>query len=447
MEQRKTRIKKPLVWGSILLILVVVIGIFGSQFFRNQSDSNAINKDNPDILELESKKSFEFFWNEVNKEEDSPGYGLIRDRAPGNPGLSSIASVGFGLTAITIGAERGWISKEEAEERVNGTLDTLLHNAEHINGVYYHFLNMNNAKRATGSEVSIIDTGILVSGALTAGEYFQGEIKEKAEQIYKRVDWEWYRNPDRNLFYMAYSPEKGFAGAWDFYAEQLMLYFLAAASPTHPVNPDMYYEFIRHKASYKDNEPFIHSWFGSIFTHQFSHAWFDLRNKVDQEGVNWWENSVIASKSNRQYVMDNSDKYETFGPNSWGLTASDGPKGYEGKYGASPSGYDNKAHFIDGTIPPAGAAGSIVFTPEESIAALENYYKNFPELWGEYGFKDAYNLDVSPDWYAKDVIGIDKGITLLMIENYRTGFVWETLMKNKYVQKGMNKVGLVEIEE
>ncbi|WP_205600681.1 glucoamylase family protein [Gracilibacillus sp. YIM 98692] len=436
--------KNKVILLSILLLLFLVGGYWLLNMQKEQTESQ-LEIEGPPILEKESKKSFEFFWDEANTDEGSTGYGLIRDRAPNNPELASIASVGFGLTAITIGAERNWITKEEAEKRIEGTLDTLLLHAEHENGVFYHFLNIDDATRAGTSEVSIIDTAILISGAITAGEYFEGDIKKKAEDIYRRVNWDWYRNPNNNLFYMSYSPESGFAGAWDFYAEQLMMYFLGAGSPTYPTNPEMFYDFTRQERAYGEGEPFIHSWFGSIFTHQFSHAWFDFRHYQDREGINWFENSIKASKANRDYVMDQADKFETFGPNAWGLTASDGPNGYNGKYGASPSGSNNSAHFTDGTIPPAGAAGSIVFTPEESIAALE-HYETIPELWGDYGFKDAYNLEISPDWYAQDVIGIDKGITLLMIENYRTGFVWENFMKNEFVQKGIEEIGLEKVE-
>lgn len=414
---------------------------------QNNTTNSAIkaNLNDEELMELESKKSFEFFWKETNSNVNSLGYGLTRDRAPGNPNACSVASIGFGLTAYVIGAERGWVTKEEAYNRTLGTLNTLLNNAENVNGFFYHFLDMNTAKRFDKSEVSIIDTAIAVNGAFTAGEYFGGEIKEKAEKIYERVDWEWYRDPNRNQFYMGYSPEKGFSGWWDFYAEQLMLYVLGAASPTHPISSDMFYSFTRNYATYGDYPEFIHSWFGSIFTYQFSHAWIDFNNKTDKKGVNWWTNSVIASKSNRQFCIDNDSKFKTFGPNSWGLTASDGPDGYEGRYGAAPSGFSNDQHRIDGTIPPAGALGSIVFTPEESLKAMRNYYENYPNLFGEYGFKDAYNLDKSSPWYASDVIGIDKGITLLMIENYRSNLVWNYYMSNKYVQSGIRKIGVIDI--
>ena len=212
MNKKNSWLKKRPLLLSIILVAVIVVGaVIGSQLVSNNAEGEQ-EIEGPPILELESKKSFDFFWNEANTDKNSPGYGLIRDRAPGNPNLASVASVGFGLTALAIGAEREWITQDEAKERVDGTLDTFLNEAEHVNGVFYHFLNMDDAKRAGLNEVSIIDTAILVSGAITAGEYFEGDIKEKADEIYKRVDWDWYRDENRNMFYMSYTPEDGFSG-------------------------------------------------------------------------------------------------------------------------------------------------------------------------------------------------------------------------------------------
>lgn len=401
---------------------------------------------NEDLLELESRLSFMFFWEEANINPESPGYGLIRDRAPGGQDICSIASVGYGLTGLVIAAERGWISKSHAKERALGTLHTLLYNAEHINGFFYHFIDMETAKRAHQSEVSVIDTAIAICGAITIGEYFGAEIKEAAHKLYERVNWEWYRNPETNQFYMGYTPERGHWASWDMYAEQFMMYFLAIASPTHPVNKEIFYDFKRQTGSYGGLPPFIYTWVGSLFTFQFSHAWFDLRNKVDLENVDWWENSITATRTHRQYCIDESKNFKTFGARSWGLTACDGPFGYRGNYGAPPSGKNsaNDQHKPDGTVPPAGAIGSIVFTPDEVLDAMQYYYNEQPKLWGKYGFQDAYNLDVEPAWYGKDVIGIDKGISLLMLENYRTGLVWKYFMKNEYVQKGLKMAGFIK---
>lgn len=390
--------------------------------------------------------SFNFFWEQANTDPDSPGYGLIRDRYPGSPGISSIASVGFGLTAYIIGIEKGYISPEAGRERAAKTLDTLLE-MERVEGFYYHFVDMQSGQRAWESELSTIDTAILMMGVLTAGEYFGGEVESKARQIYNAVNWPWFIDESRSMFHMAYRPENadddqnGYAGHWDFYAEQLMLYILAAGSDTHPTDETPYYTFTRHYGKYGDGEGFIHSWFGSIFTYQYSHAWIDFRDYTDKEGVNWFDNSVDASLAQVDFAADNAGQYSTLGPDAWGLTASDGPDGYNGLFGAPPSGFDNNAHFIDDTVAPSGAIGSIIFVPEQAQQALLNYYSIEP-LQGEYGLLDAYNL--SEDWYATDVIGIDKGITLLMLANYQNDLVYQSSMANEQIQNGLNRLQITK---
>lgn len=393
-----------------------------------------------EIIEFEMKGSFDYFWEQANTDMDSPGYGLIRDRYPGSEGIASIAAVGFGLTAYLVGIEKGYITREAGMERVNHTLDTLLA-LDRVEGFYYHFLDMKTGKRAWNSEVSSIDTAILMMGVLSAGEYFAGEIETKAQQLYEEVNWTWFLDESRNMFYMAYRPEKGFEGHWDFYAEQLMLYVLAAGSDTHPTDSLPYYTFTRHKAKYGTGQPFIHSWFGSIFTHQFSHAWIDFRGRTDKKEVNWFENSVEASLAQVNFAAAMDEKYLTLGPNAWGLTACDGPDGYNGLYGAPPSGFDNKAHLVDDTVPPAGAIGSIVFVPEAAERAMAYYY-SLDQLNGKYGFLDAFNL--SRDWYASDWIGIDKGITLLMLANYQDNIVYKITMENKSILQGLNLLEIIE---
>lgn len=393
-----------------------------------------------EIIEFEMKGSFDYFWEQANTDMDSPGYGLIRDRYPGSEGIASIAAVGFGLTAYLVGIEKGYITREAGMERVNHTLDTLLA-LDRVEGFYYHFLDMKTGKRAWNSEVSSIDTAILMMGVLSAGEYFAGEIETKAQELYEEVNWTWFLDESRNMFYMAYRPEKGFEGHWDFYAEQLMLYVLAAGSDTHPIDSLPYYTFTRHKAKYGTGQPFIHSWFGSIFTHQFSHAWIDFRGRTDKKEVNWFENSVEASLAQVNFAAAMDEKYLTLGPNAWGLTACDGPDGYNGLYGAPPSGFDNKAHLVDDTVPPAGAIGSIVFVPEAAERAMAYYY-SLDQLNGKYGFLDAFNL--SRDWYANDWIGIDKGITLLMLANYQDNIVYKITMENKSILQGLNLLEIIE---
>lgn len=398
--------------------------------------STAVPPTIADVIAYEMKGAFDFFWEQANTDPNSPGCGLIRDRSPGSPGIASIAAVGFGLTAYPIGVEKGYISRQEGYERANCTLDTLL-GMERTEGFYYHFVDMQTGQRAWQSEVSSIDTAILLMGVLTAGDYFGGEVQEKASQIYDAVNWPWFVDESRQMFYMAYRPEKGFEGHWDFYAEQLILYVLAAGSRTNPVDEKPYYTFTRHYARFGAGEPFIHSWFGSIFTYQFSHAWLDFRDYTDKEGVNWFDNSVEASLAQYNFAVLMAPKYQTLGPNAWGLTASDGPNGYNGLYGAPPSGYDNRAHVVDDTIPPAGAIGSIIFTPEQAEQAMLNYFSIEP-LKGKYGFLDAYNL--SENWFASDVIGIDKGITLLMLANYENDLVHQIVMQNEQILEGLSRL-------
>jgi hypothetical protein len=393
-----------------------------------------------EVIEYEMKGSFDFFWEQANTEPDSPGYGLLRDRYPGSEGIASIASVGFGLTAYLIGIEKGYITTEQGAERTSKTLDTLL-GMDREEGFYYHFVDMKTGKRAWESEVSSIDTAILMMGVLSVGEYFGGEIQTKARELYDEVNWPWFIDPERNMFYMAYRPGKGFEGHWDFYAEQLMLYVLAAGSDTHPVDKMPYYTFTRHYAKYGDGQPFIHSWFGSIFTYQFSHAWIDFRDITDKKDVNWFQNSVEACLAQYNFATNMDDKYETLGPNAWGLSASDGPDGYNGLYGAPPSGFDNKQNFIDDTIPPYGAIASIVFLPDQAQQAMKYYY-SLDSLKSKYGFVDAFNL--SRNWYAKDVIGIDKGITLLMLANYQDDTVYKIMMENDQILAGLTRLEIIK---
>ena len=392
------------------------------------------------LLEKELKASYRFFIKEANVDLKSEGYGLIKDKNMYADEIASIASVGYGLAALAIGCNRNWISYPEAYKRVSKTLDTFLNVVEGKNGFFYHFVNMNTGKREWDCEISIIDTAIFICGAILVGEFFQGRIKQKAEELYRRVNWEWYRNKENNYFYMGYNPERGFWGHWDMYAEQLMLYVLGVASPTYPISKTMYDDMKKETSTYEGIEDIIYTYCGTLFTYQFSHAWIDFRDRKDENGIDWFENSKKATIANRRYCIKNKDRFKTFGENSWGLTACLGPSGYSGGYGAMPALADLEQQ-NDGTVSPCGAVGSIVFTPELSMKALENFYNHYPKLWGKYGFIDGYNLE-NGKWYSKEVIGIDKGISMIMIENYLSQFIWRQFMKNEYVQKGLEMLNI-----
>jgi hypothetical protein len=363
------------------------------------------------VADEESQAAFNFFWEQANSTRGSPGFGLIRDRWPGNPGVASIASVGFGLSAIAVGVERGWVTCADGEARAEGTLDTFLRLAtEH--GFFYDTLDMQSGARARDSEVSIIDTGLFLAGALTAGRYFGGEVQVKAYNLYEHVDWPWFVDAAKNQFWMAWRPGTGFEGHWDSYAGQLILYVLAAGSPLHPVDPHLYDGFTRNHASTGGRTAFISAPSGDPLSYQLSQAWVDFRGLRDKDGVSWFDNSVAAARAQDQAATDGA--------------------------GESPG---NQQQAAGSMVRPSAAIGSIIFTPAESLAAMDRY-RVFPSLWGKYGFTDGYDPDVSPTRFDPDVSGTDAGISLLMIENARDGLVWEVFMGADPVQTGLSRLGV-----
>jgi len=396
-----------------------------------------IDSMNRELLIKELKLCYNYFANEANWNKNSRGYGLVRDKSAMDLSVSSIAAVGFGLASLVTAVKHDWISVEEAYQKADGTLNTFLNNVDNINGFYNHFLNMNTGTREWNSEISIIDSGILICGAITAGEFFKDGVQEKADKLYRRINWEWFVDKNRNMFYLGNNPESGFYGNWDVYAEQLILYILSAGSPTCDIGSSLYDCMQKPVGEYKDYKNIIHSWYGSLFTYQFSHAWVDFRDTEDKSGINWFDNSVKATLANRQYCIDNQHVFKTFSENFWGLSATLSPNGYNTECGVLPASCEFKN---DGTIAPYGAVSSIVFTPDLSMAALQNFYENYPVLVGEYGLKSAFNPEQNPPWVSPGYLGIDKGITLCMIENYLNESIWQNMMQNECVQKGMGKL-------
>ena len=384
---------------------------------------------NMDLLFNELKGCFDYFNTEWNNNINSKGYGLVKDKSS-DPLMASLSATGFGLCGIVIGLKKNWINYDDAFFRVNKTLDTLI-NMENFNGFYYHFVDINTTHRFKKSEVSVIDTALLICGVLVVGEYFGGQIKEKADMLYKRVNWKWYTDNQKNMFYMCYTKENGFSGYWDWYGEQLILYILGVASPTHNIDKSLYDTIKKIPKNYNNIKDIYYAYFGALFTYQFSHAFIDFSNLVDSNGINWFVNSQKATKANRVFCQKNSLKYKSYNKNSWGLTPCMSEEGYL-PFGASPSHFPPEHN---GTITPCGAIGSIVFTPKESIEAIK-FFESLPKLKGKYGYKDAYKLDTN--WYCDDYIGIDKGISMIMIENYQNKTIWELFHKNLYVQKGIN---------
>ena len=367
------------------------------------------------LLEKIEKDSLQYFIRSSHKTT-----GLTKDSSrSGSP--ASIAATGFSLAVLAIAQSRGWIAQDYAAQRIRLTLKTLLSKAEHKNGFFYHFLDSATGRRVWGSEASSIDTALLVAGALTAGEYFPGtDIQEMAKKIYERVDWEWMLNKSL-LICMGWTPETGFLPYyWDSYNELIILQALALGSPTHPIPEKAWNEWLRNEDEYK-NRKVIYSHSGSLFTYQFAQAFIDFRNLNDR-GVNYFENSKQATLANREYSLEFRGQHKSYFENSWGLSASLGPGGYKA-YGGKPG-----EGLQDGTIAPYAAISSIPFTPEESLAAVRFFYENYEKnLYGIFGFKDAFNLDKA--WFAEEYIGIDQGITVLMLENFlNQEAVWKKFM-------------------
>lgn len=377
--------------------------------------------------------AFQFFWNQAN-----PQTGLIKDRANAtgsdNYTVSSIASVGFGLTALCIGDSRAYMPSATIRDRVLTTLNTLLNTADGYQGFFYHFLDMSTAKRAWTSELSNIDTTILLCGVLTARQHFasDAQIPGIATQIYERVNWPWMLDPATNTLWMSWTPESGFQNAhWDHYCELMMMYLLGIGSPTCPLPVSTWSAWSRPTYTY-NGVNYISSG-DPLFTHQYSHAWFDFRNKHDAF-ADYFQNSVLATQAHKQFCLSLASQYPKYTDDLWGITASDSINGYTAWGGPPATGP------IDGTVVPCAAGGSLPFLYTDCMKVLRNIRGNYPaRAWGRYGFIDAFNPNSS--WTDSDVIGIDLGITMLMIENYRTQFVWSTFMANPEAQTAMQLAG------
>jgi len=384
------------------------------------------------LLEEIVSRAFQYFWTEAG-----PRTGLIRDRALADGGVdnrrvASIAATGFGLAALCIGHRRGYLPPHQISHRVYATLNFLLKHVEQVNGFYYHFLDINTGRRARMSEVSPIDTTILLCGVLMVREYFNNAgISELADAIYRRINWRWMLNGGETLA-MGWTPEYKFIGArWDTYCELMMMYLLAIAAPQYSIPASAWNAFARPAMEF-EGYTYI-SGPDPLFVHQYSHAWFDFRNVRDQY-TNYFQNSAIATYAHKLFCLSIRWRFPDYEDNTWGITASDSRLGYQAWGGPPEIGY------VDGTVVPCAAGGSLPFLPKETTACLANLYDNYGQrAWKKYGFVDAFNPRTS--WTDVDVIGIDQGITMLMVENYRTGFIWETFMRNREAQRGMKLAG------
>ena len=413
-----------------------------------------------DLDRLE-RDTFRYFAEEINLEN-----GLVADNTR-TDSPSSIAVVGFALTAYPIAVERGYMKRSEAVKRALTSLRFFNdgpqgsnEDAIGYNGFYYHFLDMKTGRRFGNSEISTIDTTYLLAGGLTAAAYFDRETKDErelrtlAQSLYDRADWQWAQNKGLTVTH-GWRPKRGFIRyRWTGYSEALILYVLGLASRTFPLPEESYREWTR---TYQWKKIYGHEFLyaGPLFIHHLSHMWIDFRGIQDEymraRALNYFENSRRAVYVQQEYAMRNPKKFDGYGRFSWGITASDGPgpatRRVNGRHvrfhaylaRAVPYGPD------DGTLSPWAVAGSLPFAPEVVLPSLSRINLDFPDITSKYGFKCSYNPTFKArkqkGWVSRGYYGLDQGPIVMMIENYRTGMIWRMMRRCPYIVNGLQRAG------
>ena len=426
-------------WDMIVLItsLACCIALSAPQGARQPALSDAR------LLDEVERRAIRYFW-----EKSDPHTGLANDRAR-NDGMdsgkdtytvASIASTGYALAALPIAVERGWAARGKAEQRALLTLHFVLEKMPHVHGWLYHFIDGRTGQRVWNSEISTVDTSLLVAGALVCGQFFGDPVRKLANTLYERLDWTWMRTnggerPAKLMVSHGWTPEKGFIpNNWDSYCELMLLYLLGMGGKRDPLPAASWQAWKRPTYTYDGIETLAG---GPIFMHQMAHAYYDFRDRRDSLGYDYLVSSVNATRINRQFCIDNADHRKTYGPDVWGLNASDGPDGYRAYGVPEPE---------DGTVSPTGAIASILFAPKLAISAAQAMFTRYGDrIWGRYGFADSFNVD--RQWFDADVIGIDLGMAMLAIENHRTRRIWKLLQSHYSTKRALAAAGLHRTSE
>lgn len=397
------------------------------------------------FLNYVERQTFNYFWNEANTNN-----GLTRLRTD-RPGTCSVAAVGFGLSAVCIGVERGWITREEGRQRVLTTLQTLYDapqgaettGCSGYHGWFYHLLDINTGTREAKSEMSSSDTTLLMSGVQFAGQYFdaadnpeEAEIRRLSSALFNRVDWSFMLKKDDDMVYLHWLPEKGYSPrGYKGYNQVSYIYIYGLGATNHPL-PAASWQAWESGINWRTNYGYSYAYIGRLFCYQYSHCFIDYRGIADAymraKGSDFFENSRRATLAQQEYAINNPNQYANYGSNEWGWTSCSGPRKY-GTYGA-PGGMD------DGTIAPTAAGGSMPFAPEICLSALKHMYFTYTNrLWTNEGFRDSFNI--TSNWFAPSDLAIDEGPIILMIENYRSGLVWRRMMNSPVIQRGLRRAG------
>jgi hypothetical protein len=428
------------------------------------------------LLDDVERRTFDFFWVSTN-----PANGLAPDRYPA-PSFSSIAAIGFALTAYPVGVERGYVSRAQAAARVVTTLRFLRDAPQGVDaagmagyhGFFYHFLDLSTGRRYRSSELSTIDTALLMAGVLFAASYFDGASADEvaarglADELYRRVDWTWAADGG-GLVALGWTPEAGFHRLrWRGYNEAMILYVLGLGSPSSPLPDAAWHNWTAHyDAAWLTQYGQTFLSFPPLFGHQYSHVWIDFRGIQDAymrgKGSDYFQNSRSASYAQQAYATANPLRWRDYGPRIFGLTACDGPGSLTASYagerrvfrGYAARGIGGAATYDDGTIAPTGALGSIAFAPEIVLPALAEMRTRYGgNLYSTYGFLDAFNPSLSvavpvrsgrivpgAGWFDDGYLGIDQGPIIAMIENYRSELIWRVMRANPYVRRGLLRAG------
>jgi hypothetical protein len=428
---RRCFLQKAIGWAPFIPALLDALPLRSAADPKLPYAEFSLSPEDDQFLDDLEKANFLFFWEQANRET-----GLVKDRAnvraTGQTSVASIAATGFGLTALCIGSRRGWISISDARERAMVTLAQLWKKMPTHRGFFFHWANLDTGERVWDSEVSSVDTAILLCGVLTCREHFRYQpLTNLAYGIFNRVDWTWL-SEDTSLLPHGWSPEIGFLPyRWDYYSEHMMMYLLGLGSSSHPLPAAAWDAWKRTTFEY-DGLRYIGS-YAPLFVHQYSQAWFDFRGKHDRY-ADYFKNSTIATDVHRRFCLELAKQFPDYSDDLWGITSSDSHRGYV-VWGGPPA-----IGPIDGTVVPSATGGSLPFQPQAVLRVLKNIKKRYgAKAWSRYGFVNAFNP--LTNWYDTDVIGIDTGITMLMAENMRTQFVWNTFMRNREAQRGFERAG------
>ena len=454
---------KSTIIKSSIFLLVFILTFFNCKS-KNEEHTSKVSQtklslpedfiiEDDSLLDTIQKQTINYFW-----EGAEPNSGLARERLhmddiyPTSPkNTVTTGGSGFGLMAILVGIERGFIPKEEALNRYLKIVD-FLEKADRFHGAWSHWIDGESgkvypfSKKDNGGD--LVETAFLIQGLLTVSEYFDGDdekeqqLRSKIDVLWREVEWDWYTKNGEDVLYWHWSPEYG----WEMnfpvggYNECLIMYVLAAASPTHPISKSVYEkgwarngEIVSKKTYY--NEDLVLNYYehsdakiGPLFWAHYSYLGLNPKGLSDQY-ADYWKLTQNQARIHYKYAVDNPKNFKGYGDSLWGLTSSYSMKGY---YGHQP---ENDI----GVVSPTAALSSFPYTPKESMNVLENIYKNHDSLVGKYGPYDAFSFE--NHWYTPRYLAIDQGPIPVMIENYRTGLLWNLFMKNKDVQSGLDKLG------